>query len=125
MRKSKKSTKNDYVLLRPNRRKDLRRHLLVVRVSSAEKNIFFGYAKNISRGGMFIATINPRKIDEEFPISFKFPGDETEVNCLCRVAWTREYDPDSKREPGMGIRFLNLDPDMKIKIDEWAKKAEK
>ena len=60
----------DYVLLRPDRRKEVRRHLLVLRVCGENDNVFFGYAKNLSRGGIFIATVKPRKVRDQ--ISFFF-----------------------------------------------------
>jgi len=34
---------------------------------------FFGYAKNISRGGLFIATVKPREVGEVFTIELTLP----------------------------------------------------
>jgi hypothetical protein len=70
----------DYVKLREDRRKDLRSQLLVLKVSSEDKKTFFGYGKTLSKSGMFISTVNPRAVGEEFAISFKLPDDQTEVN---------------------------------------------
>jgi len=123
MADGKKDEKSDYVLLRPNRRKSLRNPLLVlkVKVESGSKS-FFGYAKVIGRGGMFIASINPKQVGEEFTIEFFLP-DKTQVRCKCRVMWRREFIPRSPREPGMGIKFLDLSDDIRDKIDEWVKKG--
>jgi|SRR3989338_8159668 len=114
----------DYVLLRENRRKNLRGQLIVLKVVGEDRRgSFFGYAKTISRGGMFITSVNPRTIGEEFEISFKLPAGGAEVKCKAAVAWRREYDPQLKLEPGMGIKFLDLGEDLRGKIDEWVRRT--
>jgi uncharacterized protein (TIGR02266 family) len=113
----------DYVVLRSNRRKNLRKQLLVLKVKGEDRGgVFFGYAKTIGWGGMFISTVSPRKVGEEFEISFKTPGDGAEARCRCVVAWQRGFDPKFKEEPGMGIRFINLDVEVRAKIEEWVNK---
>ncbi|MBI5237825.1 MAG: PilZ domain-containing protein [Deltaproteobacteria bacterium] len=115
-----KADKKDYVLLRENRRKNLRKELLVLKVKGNDgKGAFFGYAKTISREGMFISSVNPRPMGEEFEISFKLPEAGLTVRCNCVVIWRQEYNPKPKHEPGMGIRFIDLPYDIGEKIDEW------
>lgn len=115
--------KTNYVLLRSDRRRNLRSQLLVlnVKVNSENKN-FFGYAKVISRGGMFIATVNPKSVGDEFIIEFSLP-DKTSVRCKCCVVWRREFVPRSPHEPGMGIKFLDIAEDIRDKIEAWVKKG--
>lgn len=113
----------DYVVLRSDRRKNLRSQLLVLKVKGEDRSgVFFGYAKTIGRGGMFISTVSPRKVGEEFEISFKPPGGGAHARCRCAVAWQRGFDPKFKEEPGMGIRFINLDVEIRAKIEEWVNK---
>lgn len=115
--------KDDYTVLRSDKRAHLRKQILVIKVRGEDdKGAFFGYGKDISRGGMFITTVNPRKFGEEFDIAFKLAGEGIEVKCRCRVQWLREYDPKVKYEPGMGIQFLDIDNETADKIEEWAKK---
>ncbi len=117
-----KADKKDYVLLRENRRKNLRKELLVLKVKGeGGKGTFFGYAKTISREGMFISSVNPRPMGEEFEISFKLPEGGLSVRCNCVVIWRQEFNLKPKREPGMGIRFIDLHFDVSEKIDEWIK----
>ncbi len=107
---------------KPDRRKQLRGHLLVLKVKGERHNreVFFGYAKNLSRTGMFIASVNPRQVGDEFTIAFRLPGAQgVEVRCRCRVVWRREFDPRFKDEPGMGIEFLGLDPLLQKRIESW------
>lgn len=113
----------DFVVLRSDRRKNLRKQLLVLRVKGEDsRGVFFGYAKTLGRGGMFIASVNPRPLGEEFEIRFTLTGIGEEFRCRATVAWRREYDPTLKTEPGMGIRFVDLDENKRQLIDEWMKK---
>jgi len=81
---------------------------------------FFGYAKNISRGGLFIATIKPREPGEEFTIELTLPVKHRHViRCRCEVLWKRHFHKKAPHEPGMGLRFLDLaDADGDI-INMW------
>jgi len=109
--------------LRTDRRKNLRKQLLVLKIKGEdEKGVFFGYAKTLSTGGMFITTITPKKKGEEFKISFSMPGDPEQISCDCEVIWVREYDPKLKQEPGMGIKFRGLDEAIAARIDRWLEK---
>ncbi|MBI3397966.1 MAG: PilZ domain-containing protein [Deltaproteobacteria bacterium] len=118
-----KKDKQGYVLLRPDRRKNLRNQLLVLNVKvNSENKSFFGYAKVISRGGMFIASVNPKNVGDEFVIEFSLP-DKTPARCKCCVVWRREFIPRSSHEPGMGIKFLDLAEEIRDKIEEWVKKG--
>jgi uncharacterized protein (TIGR02266 family) len=111
---------NGYVVLRDNRRKHLRKQILVLKIKGSDsRGAFFGYAKTFGRGGMFIASVNPRKVGEEFEISFVIPEAGGEIKCRCEVVWQREYDPKHSFEPGMGIRFIGLDDATEARIAEW------
>jgi len=82
---------------KPDQRKDLRNHLLVLRVrGESENKVFFGYAKNISKSGMFISSVNPRKVGEAFIIEFTLPRDKQHIRCSCVVKWSRSYKPKSR-----------------------------
>ena len=114
----------DYVLLRYSRRKNLRSQLLVLKVKAEdERGVFFGYAKTIGRGGMFISSVNPRNIGEEFEIIFTPPGYREAARCRCEVVWRRGFDPSFKSEPGMGIRFVDLDAEIADRIEEWVRRG--
>ncbi len=111
---------DEHVLLRSDRRKNLRTQLLVLKIRGEDnRGVFFGYAKTISRGGMFISSVNPRKMAEEFEITFKLDELGREIKCRAVVVWVREYDSLVKQEPGMGIKFLDLDDATRDEIDEW------
>ncbi|MEK7772763.1 MAG: PilZ domain-containing protein [Deltaproteobacteria bacterium] len=112
----------NFVALRSERRKHLRKQLIVLQVKGTDKKgVFFGYAKTIGSGGMFIASVNPRQVGEEFEITFRPDGDDKDIRCRCVVVWRREYEPH-KQEPGIGIRFLSLNDEDKMRIEELIKR---
>lgn len=103
-----------------NRRRHLREPIIIFKVTEENgRQYLFGYAKNISRGGLFIASINPREPGERFYITFEIPRTDIKVRCQCDVVWTRKYVPGSKLEPGYGIRFLDLPEGVAGAIDRW------
>ncbi|MBI5755600.1 MAG: PilZ domain-containing protein [Nitrospirae bacterium] len=102
------------------RRRYLREPIIVFKITEEnEREHLFGYAKDISRGGLFIASINPREPGERFYIAFQIPKTAITVRCQCEVVWTRRYHPASKLEPGYGVRFLNLSEDIASAINDW------
>jgi len=122
MENGKDQNEDNFVILRSERRKHLRKHILVLQVKGTDKKgVFFGYAKTIGSGGMFIASVNPRQVGTEFEITFRLDGDDKDIRCRCVVVWSMEYEPH-KHEPGIGIRFLSLDDDDKKRIDELIKR---
>ena len=81
---------------------------------------FFGYAKNISRGGLFIATVKPRELGEEFTIELTLPLNPRHlIRCRCEVIWKRHFQKKDPHEPGMGLRFLDLSDTDGDRIDAW------
>lgn len=104
----------------PDRRRYLRDPIIVFKIMEDTRiQPLFGYAKNISRGGFFIASINPRKPGESFKISFQIPGTEIKLRCQCEVVWARKYSKTDKLEPGYGVRFIDIPDDIAEAIDGW------
>ncbi|MGI8784263.1 MAG: TIGR02266 family protein [Acidobacteriota bacterium] len=90
-------------------RRGLRFSILIrqIRVESGSE-VFFGYASNISIGGMYVQTINPKPPGFEVTVRFNLPKDDAPLECLSAVVWSQEYDSVKCRKPGMGLRFLNI-----------------
>jgi uncharacterized protein (TIGR02266 family) len=102
-----------------DRRRSLRSPIIVFKVKEEERGHLFGYAKNISRSGLFITSINPRTPGEQFRISFQIPETQIRVCCRCEIVWMRKYDEEGKLEPGYGIRFLDLPEETAQAIEAW------
>ena len=86
---------------------------------SGQGESFTAYAKNISRGGLFIVSTSPRELGERFHITFQIPNTDFTIRCQCEVMWMSKYDPETKVEPCYGIRFIDLPEDIAIRIDNW------
>jgi len=105
-----------------SRRRSPRAPLLVRKLKLEDnRKVFFGYGKNLSRGGIFIATIKPlepgKQVTLELPLPPPLSGS---ARCVCEVVWKHGYTPGSSHEPGMGLCFTSLSQDIAQAIDSWA-----
>lgn len=81
--------------------------------------VFFGYAQNVSRSGLFIATSKRRSAGEIYDIQFSLPGGERQFHCKARVVWVRPYSQGSPYPPGFGLQFIDLPDQEAEEIDNW------
>lgn len=102
-------------------RRDLPRPITVLKADPHDRSkTFFGYAKNISRGGMMIGATNPREPGSRFRLEIPLPEPlDIVVTCICEVVWNRRWAKNDCHEPGMGLRFLDLAPEIAETIDDW------
>ncbi len=104
----------------PDKRKYLREPIIIFKVTEdTQLQPLFGYAENISRGGFYVASINPRKPGDRFRISFQIPNTDIKVRCQCEVVWARKYSKSGKLEPGYGVKFMDIPEDIAVAIDDW------
>jgi type IV pilus assembly protein PilZ len=92
---------------RPEERREHPRESIELVVRYQRMNAFFAdYAKNISRGGTFVATNEPLPQDTEFVFSLGVPELEEPLQLCARVMWTTPPESASRVHPaGMGIQF--------------------
>lgn len=111
----------EYDAVQKNKRRTTRSPLIVEKIPIEDGyKTLFGYAKNISRGGLFISTVKPREPGETFTIEFSLPLEPPHrIRCQCKVVWKRLFQKKDKFEPGMGLCFVDLDNADAYKIDEW------
>lgn len=104
-----------------DRRRDLPRPIMVLKANAHQNSkTFFGYAKNISRSGMMIGATNPREPGSRFRLEIPLPEPlDVVVTCICEVVWNRRWAKNGCHEPGMGLRFLDLSPEIADTIDDW------
>lgn len=88
---------------------------------TSEHNFYAGFAMNISSGGLFVATFEPSARGQLIEVTFTIPGIKRPVSATCEVKWVREYNPDSDSPPGMGLSFVDLDPELTKAIDAFIK----
>lgn len=108
-----------------NEQKDLRSSLrvplIVEKLPCGDgRKTFFGYARNISCGGLFIATVSPREPGDRFDLQLTLPPPSGAVlHCRCEVVWKRHFERGGKFEPGMGLRFLDLSAESRAVLEAW------
>lgn len=69
------------------------------------------YIRDISGGGIFIRTQQPLPLNHEVQIRFTLPGTPRAFAVRGLVVWTNPYPSRSSFPSGMGVKFLNLDPE--------------
>lgn len=80
-----------------------------------------GIAINISLGGMHIRLQNAKNIGAEIEVDFSLPQNHL---FTAKAAVVRTYNNPIESPPfGIGICFLNLAPDIKAEIDQYARKT--
>ena len=82
---------------------------------------YSGEGKNLSRVGMFILTREPLPENELLEVGFELPGTYETISCKAEVVWKRRYLEGAFYEPGMGLRFINMDRSIGDKIEEYVK----
>ncbi len=102
-------------------RRKLRVPLIVEKLACGDgRRTFFGYARNISCGGLFIATVSPREPGDRFDLQVTLPASAGfTLSCRCEVVWKRHFEQGQKFEPGMGLRFLDLSPEIAAALELW------
>lgn len=110
-----------YTKEQKDQRRCLRVPLIVEKLPCGDgRRTFFGYARNISRGGLFIATVSPREPGDQFDLQVTFPPPHAFVlHCRCEVIWKRLFAREGKYGPGMGLRFLDLPPEQAEALARW------
>jgi len=73
---------------------------------------------DVSEGGVALASIMPRMVDELITLSMELPESRGRLQARAEVAWTRESGHLS------GVRFLDLDEPVRKQLNEWLWPAE-
>ena len=80
------------------------------------------YATNISEGGLFIRTRDPKPIGTELSFKVDIADGQRVLQGIGLVKWTRA-DGDPNGPAGMGLEFLELDPASRALVDRMVGKA--
>ena len=74
------------------------------------ENFVTEYSANISATGIFVRTKEPEAPGTELTLEFKVADDWKLIRGRGRVIWVRGSDEGPDEPAGMGIRFLEMDP---------------
>jgi uncharacterized protein (TIGR02266 family) len=82
----------------------------------------WGLTENLSMGGAFVLTTDPMDLGDEFLLKLHIPDGREPFEGECKVVWTNKYGKESNDlRRGMGIKFLNLKEENRIRIEEFIK----
>jgi len=85
----------------------------------SDEHVSFSSTVDLSKGGIFISTPEPLGSGSEVNMSIHIPGHgELEVKGV--VKWVRSDESESEKA-GMGIEFVNVDSELKRKLEELIK----
>ncbi len=108
-----------------DRRAYERAPFLVLEIKGEHSNkVFLAQTENISQGGLFFSSRQSLKIGDRFPLEFVLPDNKTVVRCTSEVVWKKRYDQSGLASEGIGIRFVDLEPEQKKILGDWIDREE-
>ncbi len=109
----------------PNHRRQHARYKVELDVSlGSDHNFYVGFVENMSAGGVFIATHMLRAVGEIFDLAIHIPSSDAMITGTGEVRWVREYSERSNVPPGMGVRFIHLEPGSLEAIEQFLARRE-
>jgi uncharacterized protein (TIGR02266 family) len=106
-------------------RREHERFLVDVEVSvGCEHNFYAGLAENLSAGGVFIATHRLQKVGSKIDLSLRMPDSDETFDLVGEVRWVRVYNAQSDTPPGLGVRFIELEPRVAAAIGRFLGRRE-
>jgi uncharacterized protein (TIGR02266 family) len=83
------------------------------------------YAPNVTRGGIFLASREPRPVGEVLRFEVLLRQGGPVLSGEGRVTWVKEFNPAEPHRPyGMGVQFLYVDPTARPVLESLLKKKE-
>lgn len=89
--------------------------------AAAGDELYFQRMANLSVGGAFFAHTVPHEVGTIVQLRFELPGDPEPLACKGEIVSAR----DEAGEPGMGVRFLELRPADRLRLEQLVEKLEK
>jgi uncharacterized protein (TIGR02266 family) len=86
---------------------------------STERELYFQRSANLSTGGIFLENTIPHPKGTVVNLQFTLPGDTQPVKVRGEIVNAAASD-----ELGMGIKFIDVDPDVQRRISEFVQRAE-
>ena len=82
---------------------------------------YAGVTRNISAGGVFVATDNLPRVGERINLRFALPGTGRQLAVQTEVRWIRakKSPTDADAPAGMGLQFLNPSADDVAALDQF------
>ncbi len=89
----------------------------------SREDFLSSFLSDISGGGVFIGTPNPMEINTRLNVCFHIPGISESLLAAGTVVWARDLKSSDK--PGMGVRFDEMEPGDRERLDQFLSEHEK
>jgi len=78
-----------------------------------------GFADDLTTTGLFIRTLNPLELGEQFLLKLHMPDGGGPIEMACKVIWTNKYGKETRDlRRGMGVKFLNPQPEIQKRVED-------
>ena len=86
-------------------------------------DFFKAYIANLGEGGLFIHTTKDLPVGSLLDLEFSLPDSDQVITAKGRVMWVRPQDMSTeKMPPGMGIQFIDMNPNDKKLLKNYLEK---
>ncbi|MFC1516810.1 TIGR02266 family protein [Thermodesulfobacteriota bacterium] len=76
-------------------------------------------SSDLSSGGIFIKTLKPFPVGEQFVLNLTLPDTSELLKIRCKVSWNQTDKEDLAKHPqGMGVEFIELSPADRQRLKE-------
>ncbi|MDB4944040.1 MAG: Signal recognition particle receptor protein FtsY [Labilithrix sp.] len=85
----------------------------------SEHNFWSGLTMNMSEGGLFVATHTTVPSGTRLLLHLLLPFEKAPLVVEAEVRWSRPYSGQADVPPGLGLRFVDVDPPTLKKIKKF------
>ena len=91
---------------------------------ASEENYLFAYITDISETGIFVRTTSPEQPGTRLNLRFRPDDAGPQIEVEGEVIWVNPFRPGApdNLHPGMGIRFVDLDDDVRDRLLELVRR---
>ena len=86
---------------------------------TSESNFYTGFTRDISEGGVFVATYNSFPVGTVMELHLQMPDGGEPIKVKGEVRWYAEHNEDSDGHPGVGVRFVDLSTENRNRINRF------
>ena len=106
-----------------NRRKSTRLDVVLKARFETEEEFQEALIRNLSLGGLFLATESPFDVGYKFQLEIHLPGEEVMIEGKCEVVWVNQIGVDNYPK-GMGVMFNEMSPKYKKILEKYIVQCE-
>jgi uncharacterized protein (TIGR02266 family) len=86
---------------------------------TSDQSSYSGVTRDLSEAGVFIATELNRPVGTLVDLSLRLPNRSEPCRCVGEVRWVRSADADRDAPPGLGLRFVLVEPEARRAIQAF------